>query len=507
MMMNGVNTAAAQTVKTGSGGSQRGKSDRNVSFSSMMDASLSVRGNQSAEKKSSKEIAGAENSEPAEQPDRPEKAESLETTKALDTADKLQSQEDSKPVEENKELSAENETAVGESVNLQAAEVEEPSLEEQLSGLAEELLKKIMDMISDILSVKADELKKMMEQMGITMLDLLQPAVLQQLVVMANGGGDISALLTDETMASELTDILQQTDTILQEAGMTVEEITAQLSKDASAEVPVHLQPGQSAEVPAEMSGEELNAEFAAALQQAEKAVPENSEKNIALADSNEETAVKTTTESFHIEAVREISAGDSSTDSGGMMQDKEPDSAVQTVQAEQFMNLVSNAAAETDRVSFQELNPVQQIREIADQILEKIRIVVSQDTTSMEITLNPESLGRVSLSIISKEGAMTAQFTAQTQIAREAIESQMVVLRENLENQGLKVEAIEVNVSDFEFGQSSGTGSQEQQNNPGGRRRNINLGEESAYDTLTEAEAIYADLMQQSGNSVDFTA
>ena len=36
--------------------------------------------------------------------------------------------------------------------------------------------------------------------------------------------------------------------------------------------------------------------------------------------------------------------------------------------------------------------------------------------------------------------------------MAKEALESQLVVLRENLESQGLKVESVEVNVSNFGF-------------------------------------------------------
>lgn len=46
----------------------------------------------------------------------------------------------------------------------------------------------------------------------------------------------------------------------------------------------------------------------------------------------------------------------------------------------------------------------------------------------------------------------MTAVFSVQSEEARAALESQMYTLRENLELRELKVDAVEVNVSDFDF-------------------------------------------------------
>ena len=49
----------------------------------------------------------------------------------------------------------------------------------------------------------------------------------------------------------------------------------------------------------------------------------------------------------------------------------------------------------------------------------------------------------------------MTANFTVQNEEARAALESQIISLRENLEQRNLKVDAVEVSVSDFTFSQS----------------------------------------------------
>src|SRR5690606_38782766 len=75
----------------------------------------------------------------------------------------------------------------------------------------------------------------------------------------------------------------------------------------------------------------------------------------------------------------------------------------------------------------------VTELREIANQIIEQIKVVVSQDHTSMELQLNPENLGKVNLSIQSKDGMMTAQFVVENELTKEAIESQMFTLKNTL--------------------------------------------------------------------------
>lgn len=62
----------------------------------------------------------------------------------------------------------------------------------------------------------------------------------------------------------------------------------------------------------------------------------------------------------------------------------------------------------------------------------------------------------------------LTASFITQTQAAKEAIESQIQVLKENLEAQGLKVEAVEVTVSNFGFDQSGQMEGQNSKNEQG---------------------------------------
>ena len=82
-----------------------------------------------------------------------------------------------------------------------------------------------------------------------------------------------------------------------------------------------------------------------------------------------------------------------------------------------------------------------------------------------MEMQLNPENLGKIYLNISEKEGVIRAQLAAQNEVVKEALETQMVELRQNLNQQGIKVDAIEVTVATHEFEQNlDGQAKQEEQ-------------------------------------------
>ena len=172
----------------------------------------------------------------------------------------------------------------------------------------------------------------------------------------------------------------------------------------------------------------------------------------------------------------------------------------------------VQNLAAKSaDGVNQTATEKVQVMREIVDQIVEKIKVAIKPGNTSMELQLNPESLGRVNLTVASKNGVLTASFTAENQISKEAIESQVQMLKDNLNNQGIKVEAIEVNVSQFGFRQNTESGADaqgqsKQQKKTGTRRINLDSFNEEAAE-VSEEEALAARVLRDNGGSVDYTA
>lgn len=150
----------------------------------------------------------------------------------------------------------------------------------------------------------------------------------------------------------------------------------------------------------------------------------------------------------------------------------------------------------------------------IMEQITEYIKIEAKPEMTEMELQLQPETLGTINVRLSSREGAVTAYFTAQNDTVRAAIETQLVQLKDSLNDQGIKVDAVEVTVASHEFErnlQQDRNGEEEGQYKESKRKgiRRIRLdGEESIQEMeLSDEERITAEMMEQNGNTVDFTA
>lgn len=145
-------------------------------------------------------------------------------------------------------------------------------------------------------------------------------------------------------------------------------------------------------------------------------------------------------------------------------------------------------------------------------QLTDAVKIQMKPDVTTLEMQLNPANLGNVHLQVASKEGIITAQITVSNNVVKEAMESQMVQLKETLIEQGLKVESVEVAVNNHSFernleqqnsNQEDGSANQKKQT----RKINLNELSEEELELLTGDDKIVADLIKINGNSVDYTA
>lgn len=449
-----------------------------TSFASMMNVSLSERNKNSTADVTN--VSGTKKEgvrKPSEKPDagKTEKAEKEEQTGTSLSEEKKISAEKSKTEKPVEKVTAQEKTSDSESG-------------EKLTEEVQNVLKKILELTKKVLGIDDEELNRMFEKLGITPMDLLSLQVVQQVVVEAEEGADFSVLLTNEDAALKFTELTNGIADIMEEGNLTPEVV----KQVAESEDFVHLL-ADSRKVSGDSEGLEETSNEMLQEQKTETSLPKK-----------EENTDLTLEKSFDVEVETDVRMTQKGDNRPATEQGKNTFASPQ----EQFIQHLEQAS----EGRLEETIPVtEQIREIADQILERVRVLIRPTQTSMEITLNPESLGKVSLNVVSKAGVMTASFTTQTEAARLAIESQMTVLRENLENQGIKVEAIEVSVSDFSFMQqgdlsNTDTGSGQQQNGMG-RRRNLSLDEALSFEDVTEEEEIALDMMERNGNTVDYTA
>ncbi len=101
----------------------------------------------------------------------------------------------------------------------------------------------------------------------------------------------------------------------------------------------------------------------------------------------------------------------------------------------------------------------------------------------------------------------ITAQFLTQNETVKAAIESQIVQLKNSFEEQGIKVESVEVAVANHSFERNlNGEGSRQQQSQDGRRKgtRRVNLNGQTLDE---EPEPENEQPVLADGSTVNFTA
>jgi len=92
---------------------------------------------------------------------------------------------------------------------------------------------------------------------------------------------------------------------------------------------------------------------------------------------------------------------------------------------------------------------------DIFNQIVEKAKVLFNGEKAEMVMHLKPDSLGKLSMKITSERGIIIAEFIAESQQVKEILESNMQLLRNVLENQGLSVQSFHVSVRQDSSSQS----------------------------------------------------
>lgn len=354
--------------------------------------------------------------------------------------------------------------------------------------------------IMETLQVSEEDVRQAMETLGLSMISLLDPANLSRLVLTLSGETDASSLLTNESLFGEL---------------QSLNEIAGQLRQDL-------MQMMDFSEDGPDTSLADTQGFMEMAMQFAEEGqnVDSQEEPGITVEVEQNGKSIELTTDSNgnvmdNGQAVTE--KGHLSQNAGDHQQGEEKDGE-QNAEL-QSRNLMLNNA-QPDKVAATETGFTQNVtsftqdtQEIMDQILNHMKIQLKPGMDSLQMQLHPESLGTVHVQLISKAGEVTAQFHVQNEAVKAAVESQMLTLKETLEAQGVKVEAVEVSVDTRGFESSLWQGGE----NPGQeayekqRRspRRINLAQldPSFEEEASEEDLLAAKMMEANGNTVDYTA
>ena len=157
------------------------------------------------------------------------------------------------------------------------------------------------------------------------------------------------------------------------------------------------------------------------------------------------------------------------------------------------------------------EVNQTQNMQEDFDvpkQIVEQARLLRRGEDTQMVIKLHPDHLGELTLKVsVSANGAVNASFHSDNAQVRAIIENTLVQLKQELNNQGLKVDNVDV-YAGFTDGQlPQGEGQQAWQQNQGHSSNGSiqNLGNVEDYGEETENIAAGVQSSAEAVDGVDY--
>ena len=360
---------------------------------------------------------------------------------------------------------------------------DEKITEDVISNVVE-AYNQIINTIAENLDCTTEEVEQAMDDLGISADDLLNTQNINQLICKITDTSDMAEVITNPILSENIKDIYSEINGIVskfeEKNGITNEELKDLLSQ---------LIPEET-----KSNSEELivNKENIVGTTETDITNENKTEDNFISQDINKTN-----------ETVKTQETNDASNSS---LSEKNSSQEDTELNENNIVDLVGNIK-ETIVESISDVDA-----EIADkivkQITDDIQLYAKADTTSLEIQLEPESLGKVSLTVASKAGVVSAQLSVQNEVAKEAIESQMSTLKETLNNQGIKIEAIEVTIASKEFEQNldkEGNSSEQ-----GGNKHHRHISDEELAEIngiKKNEETVMESMLKDMGNTVSYSA
>ena len=417
---------------------------------------------------------------------------------------------------------------------------------ETMKKEVEELTEETIETICEKLNVSKEEVLDTMQKLGISETELLLPEMLGQLVMELTGETDVFNLLTNADFQAILQEIagmekeaaasfgmnLNQFQEVLQEMSgsrknmqmdsdaMVVTERTGNgsyteavmdenlVSEDTSVvENSKVSEETSKTQIVTEQEGQELNQKLITGRDLEEK--PEERKDletklhNDVESQNMAEDVVTRKMKNSSQEGYRENNQFE------GRHQQLNDGTVVTNNMTGEIASNVALEESFSD-ISYSNID----VDDLMQQFVEKTQITVLENKTTMDMQLNPENLGKIYLHISTEEGNVQAQITTTNEIVKEALESQLATLRENLNQAGVKVDSVEISVATHEFEQNLEQNSKKEEEQAKMQeenlhaRRNINMNSlDELAGVLSEEEVLVAQMMRDHGNSVDFTA
>lgn len=385
--------------------------------------------------------------------------------------------------------------------------------ESEVKKITDDISSQIVEKVTDDLDISEDELNNAMQLLGLTAMDLLNPANLSALYCEVTGNAsdpqalvlnaDFTALFNDVSEVASENDA--QLDLLSQ---LTASDDGEILDADIVSSADTTEKTVDSSYDDTAASGQNINDTADEAVKVYDGGTQDSSYQNPDEGTSSGETGNGITSD----EKTQSKSLADSSFDDSGERVLHHDDGAHSD---NSVLHASVSEQLNTD-TSFEMSQSQSRLRvdttDIIRQIVDSMSISNTTEESAINLQLTPESLGRMYINVSQKNSEISARIAVSNEAVKEALQTQMVNLKEALNNSGIRVNEVEITVASHEFernleqGAANDSRQQESTNSYNGSNSSDSGIDSDMMQDRVE-ERLVTQIMRDNGNSVDFTA
>ncbi len=397
-------------------------------------------------------------------------------------------------------------------ISIKTASKNSPT-ESEVKKITDDISSQIVEKVTDDLDISEDELNNAMQLLGLTAMDLLNPANLSALYCEVTGNAsDPQALVLNADFTALFNDVSQvasendaQLDLLSQ---LTASDDGEILDADIVSSADTTEKTVDSSYDDTAASGQNINDTADEAVKVYDGGTQDSSYQNPDEGTSSGETGNGITSD----EKTQSKSLADSSFDDSGERVLHHDDG---THSDNSMLHASVSEQLNTD-TSFEMSQSQSRLRvdttDIIRQIVDSMSISNTTEESAINLQLTPESLGRMYINVSQKNSEISARIAVSNEAVKEALQTQMVNLKEALNNSGIRVNEVEITVASHEFernleqGAANDSRQQESTNSYNGSNSS-DSGIDSDMMQDRAEERLVTQIMRDNGNSVDFTA
>lgn len=278
----------------------------------------------------------------------------------------------------------------------------------------------VVEKVAEVMQVPVEVVAEWLEEAELVPQDLVEPKAVVKMLQCALDAEKPAELLTDEKFPENYKAINEAMAEVVK-AAADAPKAKVQINKETLA-----------------VLAEELE-DVEVTVEDGEVVVTQTSTRNDT--DTRQQS---TTAHSEETDETAEIAAAAEEADINIITTE---DAAVNETQIQGQVMSVEAVTARAEVAATRTAAPVNAAN-VVEQIMNQVKVQTSGGQfTEMRITLKPESLGDIILRVVTQNGIVMAQFEAENQRVKEALEADMNQLRDALEEAGIRFSELSVSV------------------------------------------------------------